>query len=587
MTFDGGRTKNPHSGSTCIKIAWNGKPGDVGAKWNGIMWQQPENKWEGDSGLGHDLRGASKPRFWARTDQPGLKLKLLVGYPDDSSGEVLIDEDGWKEMGTRWKRFEIDLTGKDLSDICGGFAFVFNDVNDPDPDGFTLYLDDIVFEKVIHKDLSHVIGGFCWVTDKTSNPDGATIYVDDIRYNKKRLEEPHLLTSYDATSDPEDVSSRNAAHIYDNALAMLAFMARGTEADWRRAGILADSFVQCLEHDRYAPFNDGRLRNVYMSGDLSDQASGHCRLPGWWDYEIEKWLEDKYHVSSYTGNLAWVMIGLLRYYEAKGGQEYWDAAVSLGSWIHNNCYSTDDHGGYTGGWMGWELSPENPQGQTKIKWKSTEHNIDVFVAFMKLHELFNARSPGANTKAWKKRALHARAFVEAMWDGSQGHFWTGTSETGEKNKKRSQVPEDMQSWGLMALRDLKYAPGIEWVEKNCLADEDACPAPAGHPAFLGFDFNRDKDGIWWEGTAHMCLAYQILGEKQKAVKYLSQLRETQVSAERNNQKGIVAACRDRLTTGFTTFCEDPAHPNGQCPVVLLQQAAYRRHGLVHLCQQEV
>jgi hypothetical protein len=32
------------------------------------------------------------------------------------------------------------------------------------------------------KDLSHVIGGFCWMTNKNQNPYGSTIFLDDIKY---------------------------------------------------------------------------------------------------------------------------------------------------------------------------------------------------------------------------------------------------------------------------------------------------------------------------------------------------------------------------------------------------------------------
>jgi hypothetical protein len=32
------------------------------------------------------------------------------------------------------------------------------------------------------RDLSHIIGGLVWVTSKPSNPGGATIYLDDIRF---------------------------------------------------------------------------------------------------------------------------------------------------------------------------------------------------------------------------------------------------------------------------------------------------------------------------------------------------------------------------------------------------------------------
>jgi len=665
MTLDDEWTDNPHSGSSCMKINWDGTPGNDGWKWNGIAWQQPEGNWVGDSGFGYDLTGATKLTFWARTDEPELEVKFLVGYWDDSSGEVLIDEDGWVRLSNVWTKYEIDLSDKDLSDIVCGYAFAFNDAHDPNPDGCTFYLDDITYDKEIEKDLSHIIGGFCWVTNAESNPNGCafylddmryeygdkvfnvytepqqnwagiywqypeenwgdksgydltgatkltfwakgenggekgefkigginrppyndpskpyqdscgplttgaitlantwkqytidlngedlsciiggfcwvtnnaqnpngcTIYLDDIRYDKERLDELRFLVSYETTSSPDDKYVKNTAFIYDNALAMLAFMARGNEGDWERAKTLGDSFVYCQNHDRYFPETDGRLRNAYQAGDLIDQETRKARLPGWWDDQEQKWCEDKYNVGTSTGNLAWVMIALLHYYEEKGITEYLETAKRMGDWIAdpNKCYDTLGAGGYTGGYEGWEPNP------TKFSWKSTEHNLDAYVAFTQLYQI-------TGEEVWQERAEHAREFVEAMWDSSKGHFWTGTLNDGVTINKKV-IPLDIQCWGLMVLDDVnKYGTAVNnWAQNNCSVNCDG---------FTGFDFDTDKDGVWFEGTAHMCLAYQLKGEIEKSGEYISELREAQGSAKNNNGKGIVAACHDGLTTGF-------------------------------------
>ena len=34
------------------------------------------------------------------------------------------------------------------------------------------------------KDLSKIIGGFCWATSRDNNADGFTIYLDEIRYER-------------------------------------------------------------------------------------------------------------------------------------------------------------------------------------------------------------------------------------------------------------------------------------------------------------------------------------------------------------------------------------------------------------------
>jgi hypothetical protein len=67
-----------------------------------------------------------------------------------------------------------------------------------------------------------------------------------------------------------------------------------------------------------------------------------------------------------------------------------------------NTHDTLGAGGYTGGFDGWEPSP------AKILWKSTEHNIDVYVAFMLLWEQ-------TGDAAWRQRAMWAKNFAKAMW----------------------------------------------------------------------------------------------------------------------------------------------------------------------------
>ena len=83
------------------------------------------------------------------------------------------------------------------------------------------------------------------------------------------------------------------------------------------------------------------------------------------DPDKKTWYEDKYQVSTHTGNLAWVMIALLSYYEQKAAAEYLDAAIELGEWIYSKTYDTRGAGGYNGGYEGWEVTDENPEGTCK------------------------------------------------------------------------------------------------------------------------------------------------------------------------------------------------------------------------------
>ncbi len=136
-------TETPRSGNTCIKITYSGKMAQ-GAGWTGIFWQQPANNW-GEKKGGYDLTGAKQLTFWAKGGNGGEKIaEFKMGgitgeYPDSDSAAI-----GPIELTKEWQKYTIDLAGKDLSNIIGGFCFAAS--KDDNPNGAIIYLDDIMFE---------------------------------------------------------------------------------------------------------------------------------------------------------------------------------------------------------------------------------------------------------------------------------------------------------------------------------------------------------------------------------------------------------------------------------------------------------
>ncbi|MFH0940462.1 MAG: hypothetical protein V1840_01215 [Candidatus Omnitrophota bacterium] len=143
LKIDTGSVENPYFGKSCLKITYMNKASS-GARWVGMYWQNPPNNWGGVDG-GFDLSRATKVTFWARGEKGGerieeFKIGGIMGEYSDSDtagiGPVVLDKD--------WKQYTLDLKGKDLSYIIGGFAWATNlDVN---PDGATFYLDEIKYE---------------------------------------------------------------------------------------------------------------------------------------------------------------------------------------------------------------------------------------------------------------------------------------------------------------------------------------------------------------------------------------------------------------------------------------------------------
>ena len=68
----------------------------------------------------------------------GLPGQTEEGDSDEASvSPVTLTKD--------WKKYEISLKGVDMSHIIGGFGFAVN--ADANPNGLTMYLDDIRLEK--------------------------------------------------------------------------------------------------------------------------------------------------------------------------------------------------------------------------------------------------------------------------------------------------------------------------------------------------------------------------------------------------------------------------------------------------------
>ena len=135
----------PFSGDTCIRVEYKN---NSGTRWAGIFWQNPANNWGTVPNAGFDLQGANKLTFWARGDKGGeLITEFKMGGL--SSGEH-FDSDSASisqtQLTIEWKKYEIDLRGRDLSYIIGGFCWATSiDVNDPK--GIVFYIDEIRYEE--------------------------------------------------------------------------------------------------------------------------------------------------------------------------------------------------------------------------------------------------------------------------------------------------------------------------------------------------------------------------------------------------------------------------------------------------------
>ncbi len=144
LTLNDRWQENCHDGSTCLKVSYDVACSTEGARWAGMYWLNPAHNWGSRKG-GFNLTGATKLTFWARGEKGGERIEefkmggITGDYPDTDTAFI-----GPVILTPEWKQYVIDLRGKDLTYISGGFCWTTNvEVN---PDNCIFYLDDLRYE---------------------------------------------------------------------------------------------------------------------------------------------------------------------------------------------------------------------------------------------------------------------------------------------------------------------------------------------------------------------------------------------------------------------------------------------------------
>lgn len=499
-------TTEPYAGESCIRCRVETSGSDWGG-WLFLNGYLPEGETapqlndgnQEDAGM--DLTGAEALSFFARGENGGETVEFftagfgydgewgtrLVNYPDSAKKQTL----GFVTLTKEWREYTIDLSKADMSYICCGFGYVLSGTRSGDADN-VFYLDEIRFTG----DIACLRGA------------------------------PALMRSYDT----DNVYIMNAAFSYDNALAAMAFVSENMQTE---AAELLDAFVYAVKNDRQSP---GRVRNAYAAGIIEaipGWESG-ARLPGWYDAddgETGTWYEDRYQAGSNAGNTSYVALALLQYDARYGSETYVETAGQLMDWVIANCSSEGD--GFTAGFDGWAEGDEPVV--YPLTYKSIEHNIDAYAAFIRLYEL-------TGNEDYNRAAESALAFIGSMYDEAEGVFYTGTLEDGETPNK-SNIVLDAQVWAALALKESfdPYAASLDRVAG--MATEEG-----------GYPFSEaNANGGWWaEGTAYTALMLRLRGEDRGAASALDALCSIQLG------NGLFpAATVDGLSTGFELFDGSP------------------------------
>lgn len=519
----------PDGGATSLRVGADLLPGQFAGVvlQNGVLTDnmtEPALDFGETPNAGVDLRGATKLTFRARKIGGNGHAKVFVGGVGHNTNnphkDSLEEVSAFYQFSDVWGDFELAIpSGRDLSSVRGGFGVAAGYLENPG--GFVFEFDDIAWQL-----------------------SGAA--------QAERLEEPRFLRSYrtrpvqpdafdDNPLDDFDLVLRNAASMYDNAVAGLAWLAEGSPESLRRARIVADAYVYATTHDRF--FTDGRVRTFLRAGDISlppgwtpngltgtspipgfsrDSDDGYCD-PG----SMSQFCEIEQEASDVGANV-WSSLFLLRAYEALGDEAYLDAGIRIADFVRTFRSMEGTYPGFLGG-------VDNPESEspTTRPWSSTEHNIDIMALARVGFEL-------TGDEVWLEDYGHAKRFVESMWDESIGLYRAGTLDSDTRNELDGQLPADVNTWAILA------DPTVLQRHPNLL-DNVISRFGTTDGDLTGVDFNDDLDGVQLEQTAILVTALQTAGRYDEAAYYLNNVLRAQGA-----DGGVVAASRDGLTTGFKT-----------------------------------
>jgi hypothetical protein len=199
----------------------------------------------------------------------------------------------------------------------------------------------------------------------------------------------------------------------------------------------------------------------------------------------------------HAGPILWVTLAIAHYERATGDlTRYRATALNALRWVLQ--FQQAD-GGINGG---YELDG------SLVPWCSTEHNQDAYGAltYFGLHN----------------EAAAVKSFLDNQtWDRVNQRFMGGRGDPRD--------PLDVNAWGIAALGASgphAYANSLDYA---LLCHRSIQSIMHGNQRITidGFDFNSDKDDIWFEGQSEMALAFKLLGREAEADHFIGEIIKIQ------------------------------------------------------------
>jgi exo-beta-1,3-glucanase (GH17 family) len=140
---------DPQAGKDAIKVNYSAEK-SRGLGWASVYWQEPEGNW-GQLPGGYNLTGVTALTFWAKGEQGDEQVEFFTGGLWRDQCEAFRNIDSIQPAATtdvltltrEWKQYSLDLRGKNLTKVIGGFGFATNTCFNPS--GAIFYLDNIQY----------------------------------------------------------------------------------------------------------------------------------------------------------------------------------------------------------------------------------------------------------------------------------------------------------------------------------------------------------------------------------------------------------------------------------------------------------
>ena len=298
--------------------------------------------------------------------------------------------------------------------------------------------------------------------------------------------------------------SRDICYTYDQAVAAVAFQVKGDATNARRV----------LDALKSMQYGDGSWNTAY-----------YCKSKG--VQETQK----------HVGPVLWIAMAAAYYEKQTGDTQYRPMGDKAVRWALQ--FQQAD-GGLNGGL---------DYNGTALTWASTEHNEDAYSAFT---------SFGYTTDA-----SEVKSFLDnVVWDGVNLRWYAGRNDPND--------PMDVNSWGVSALgaagtRD--YQRSLDYVMTHHRSTQSQ---RTGSTTLTvdAFDFNSDKNDIWFEGTGQMIVAFKIVGRTSDADYFTGQLLKGQHSdggvqyslKGTDNGYWIMSKAKSVAATGWLIFAIHGVNP---------------------------